>query len=124
MLKACVEPPMCGYAVETMLITHDRVINRISTRVNRLWIWGLGEWVGFVRGDNLSWKSVVKKNAERGRLRHPLVIMNEAERCLSYEFPIDRFGEGFRCIDVCDFVAGATINPLETEVARMVEIEP
>ena len=46
------------------------------------------------------------------------------EDYLTYEFPIERFGEGFRGIDVCYFVAGATINSLESEVARMVEIEP
>ena len=73
MLKACVETPMCGYVVETMLITHDRDINRISTRVNRLWIWGLGEWVGFVRGDNLSWKSVVKRMQKGGACGTPLL---------------------------------------------------
>lgn len=82
----------------------------------------IGRRLEFERGDNLSWKSVVK-NAERGRRWRPL-IMNGSEDYLTYEFPIERFGEGFRGIDVCYFVAGATINPLESEVARMVEIEP
>ena len=43
---------------------------------------------------------------------------------LGYEFPIDGFRKGLRSLNVCYLVAGTAISPLETEVARMVEIEP
>jgi len=36
MLNPLVETSMCGYVVETVLITHDRDINRILTYVDRL----------------------------------------------------------------------------------------
>lgn len=34
----------------------------------------MGRRLKFERGDNLSWKSVVKKNAERGRRWRPLIM--------------------------------------------------
>ena len=76
------------------------------------------------RGDNLSWKSGLERNVERGRQRRPLVVRNENETWLGYEFPIQGFRKGLRSLIVCYLVAGAAISPLETKVTRMVEIEP